>query len=61
MSNDKNILPEPTANYEKAELDLLKEALERSSSQRFDKLMQLVKIGFMLKNAKITHKPYNKN
>lgn len=47
-----------SADFEKAEMDLLKNALDKNSSQRFDTLMQLIKLGFMLKNAKISHKPY---
>lgn len=52
---EKYLLQERQPDYEKAELDLLKDALERNSSQRFDTLMRLIKLGFMLKNAKISH------
>lgn len=59
-AEEKNILREPEPDYEKAEMDQLREALKRTPSQRFDTLMQLVKLGIMLKNAKITHKPWPK-
>jgi hypothetical protein len=58
MGNKENVLFEPKADYEKAEMDLLQHALERTSAERFDKLMQLIKLGSMFQNAKITHKPY---
>ena len=59
MSIEQNILHEPQPDYEKAEMDLLKDALARNSSERFDKLMQLIKVGFMLKNAKISYKRFD--
>ncbi len=57
MSENKNIANEPQPDYEKAEMDLLRDALKRTPTQRFDMLMQLVKTGIMLKNARVTHKP----
>jgi len=54
MSESRNILQDPQPDYEKAEMDLLREALKRNASERFDMLMQLIKIGVMLKGAKIT-------
>jgi hypothetical protein len=60
-SKENNILQEPEADYEKAEMDQLRDALKRTPSQRFDMLMQLIKVGIMLKNAKITHKPWPKD
>jgi hypothetical protein len=45
------------AHYEKAETDLLKEALKRTPAERFFIMTKLMKIGIMLKNAKIS--PYN--
>jgi len=59
MSENKNILQEPQPDYEKAEMDLLREGLKRTPTERFEMLMQLIKVGIMMKNAKITHKPYN--
>jgi hypothetical protein len=41
-------------DYEKAELDLLRHALKRSYTERFDKMMQLIKMNIMLRNAKIS-------
>lgn len=58
MSNKKNIALEPQADYEKAEMDLLQDSLKRTYAERFDKLMHLVKLGSMLKNARIIRKPY---
>jgi hypothetical protein len=45
---------EPTADYEKAELDLLRDGLKRSYTERFHKMMQLIRRTIMFKNAKIT-------
>jgi hypothetical protein len=56
-SQEKNILQEPQADYEKAEMDLLRDALMRSPSEHFDVLSRLIKIGIMLKNAKIISAP----
>ncbi|MBC7937732.1 MAG: hypothetical protein H7Y86_20475 [Rhizobacter sp.] len=46
---------EPQADYEKAELDLIRNALKRSHSERFQTMMSLIKTSIMLRNAKITH------
>ena len=50
---------EPQADYEKAELDLLKEGINRTHTERFQMMMKLIKVGRMLKNAKITHQKFN--
>jgi hypothetical protein len=55
-----NQVNEPQADYEKAELDLLREGIKRSYTQRFETMMQLIKVGIMMKNAKIIHKPDHK-
>jgi hypothetical protein len=47
-------LNEPTPDYEKAELDLLRDAQKRSYTERFDKMMQLIKMNIMFRNAKIS-------
>ncbi len=54
---NKNILSEEDVNYyyEKAELDLLRDALKRNHTERFYMMMNLIKMGRMLKNAKIIH------
>ena len=49
-----NHVNEPSPDYEKAELDLLKTALNRSYTERFHVMMQLIKRGIMFRNAKIT-------
>jgi len=53
-----NLLNEPSANYEKAEMDLLRESLNRSYTERFLFATRLYKIQQTLKKAKITHKPF---
>lgn len=55
---NKNILEEPTADYEKAEMDSLKLALTRSYTERFLIMTRLMKMDMMFRNAKITHKPF---
>ncbi|HSN60084.1 MAG TPA: hypothetical protein VLR49_04065 [Ferruginibacter sp.] len=52
-----NQVNEPQADYEKAELDLLRDGIKRTYTQRFETMMQLIKVGIMIKNAKIIHKP----
>ncbi len=54
---DNQQLNEPQADYEKAELDLLRDGLRSTYTQRFEMMMKLIKVGIMLKNAKIVHKP----
>ena len=56
-----NILNEPVADYEKAEIDLLRDALNRSYTDRFLMITRLYKIQLTINKAKITHKPYNLN
>lgn len=53
-----NILKEPTADYEKAEMDLLKSALLRSHTERFHMMTKLMKMNQMLRQAKVKHKPF---
>lgn len=45
------------ADYEKAEMDLLKEALKRSYKERFLMATRLYKIQKTMQKAVITHKP----
>jgi len=54
--NEEPLLREPAANYEKAELDVLRQSLKLSHTQRFQILMRLIKVGAMLKNAKVEHR-----
>ncbi len=44
-------------DYEKAEMDLLRAALNKTHEERFRTLMTLMKISNTLKKAIITHKP----
>lgn len=61
MENDDLILNEPLQpDYEKAEMDLLRDALNRTPAQRFEMMTRLMKINFTLRKAKITHKPLSK-
>ena len=53
-----NHLNEPTAGYEKAEMDLLRESLSRTYTERFLFTTRLYKIQQTFKKAKITHKPF---
>lgn len=53
-SSQKKVVQEPLANYKKAEMDLLQDALTRSYTERFDRMMQLIKMNRMFRNAKIT-------
>lgn len=57
---DKHIVNEPQPDYEKAEMDLLRDGLKRSYKERFLFLNQLIKIQKTMQRAKITHKPYPK-
>ena len=44
-------------DYEKAELDLLRDALKKTHEERFFTMTKLIKQGIMMKNAKVGHKP----
>ena len=44
-------------DYEKAELDLIRDALKKTHEERFKTMMKLMRRGIMLKNAKIVHQP----
>ena len=59
MKDEKlNIVEEPAADYEKAEMDLLRNALKMSYTERFFVMTRLMKMDIMLRNAKITHKTF---
>jgi hypothetical protein len=59
MSNDKNLsTQQQQPDFEKAEIDLLKENLSRSYKERFLMATRLYKIQQTMKKAVITHKPY---
>ncbi len=51
--NNKFILNEPEPDYEKAEMDLLRDALRKSYMERFETMMNLIKMNRMLRKAKI--------
>ncbi len=54
----KNIASEPTADYEKAEMDSLKLALTRSYKERFLIMTRLMKMDMMFRKSKITHQQF---
>jgi hypothetical protein len=56
----KNSLPvsQQTPDFEKAELDLLRENLRRSYKERFLMATRLYKIQQTMEKAVITHKPF---
>ena len=53
-----DVLKEPSADYEKAEMDLLKAALSRSYTERFHMMTRLMKMNQMLRQAAIKHKSF---
>lgn len=55
---NKHTLNEPEADYEKAEMDLLRDALKRTYEERFLMMTRLMKMNIMFKRAKITYTPY---
>lgn len=61
MNEDKSILHQPQPDYEKAEMDLLRDALKRTYKERFLMATTLYKVQQTMKKAKITHKPYLNN
>ena len=52
------ILKEPAADFEKAEMDLLKSALKRSHTERFHMMTKLMKMNQMLRQASIKHQTF---
>lgn len=56
MKNDKHLVEEPTADYHKAEKDLLKKALASSYTDRFHAMTRLMKLNIILRSAKVVHK-----
>lgn len=50
-----NIISEPTADYEKAEMDLLRNAQKHSYTERFLMMTTLMKMDKMFRSSKITH------
>ena len=59
MSTDKNQLAsENSPDFEKAEIDLLRESLRLSYKERFLMATRLYKVQQTMKKAAITHKPF---
>lgn len=60
MSEDKNnIVNENAPDYEKAEMDLLRDALKKTYMERFETMMNLIKMNLMFRKAKIIHQKDN--
>lgn len=59
ISDEGNFLNVHQPDYEKAEMDQLKDALKRTHKERFLIATSLYKIQQTLNKAVITHKPYN--
>ncbi len=55
---NKHIVNEPEPDYEKAEMDLLRDALKRTYEERFFVMTKLMKMNIMFRKAKITYTPY---
>lgn len=53
-----NVANEPQPDYDKAEIDLLRDALKRSFKERFLMTTRLYKIQQTLNKATIIHRPY---
>ena len=53
-----NIASEPQPDYDKGEMDLLRDALKRTYKQRFLMTTRLYKIQQTLNKATIIHRPY---
>lgn len=56
---EESFLQEPDAFYEKAEIDQLRKALDRTYEERFFVMTRLMKLNIMLSKAKITYKPFS--
>jgi hypothetical protein len=54
-----NTIEATDADYEKAEMDQLRDALKRSHKERFLVMTKLMKRGKMLKNAKMIYQTKN--
>jgi len=50
-------MEEQKEQFDKAELDLLKEGLKRTYKERFEMATRLYKIQLTMEKASITHKP----
>ena len=55
---NKNILEKPTPDFEKAEMDLLRNAQKHTYTERFLIMTSLMKMDMMFRKAKITYKPF---
>ncbi len=58
MAEENKNVDASLSDYEKAEMDLLREALKRSYKERFLMATRLYKVQQTMKKAKITYKPY---
>ena len=58
FDNKGQLIPTQTTDYEKSEIDLLRQGLSRSYKERFLAATRLYKMQQTMKKAVITHKPY---
>jgi len=58
ISSEENVLHESQPDYEKAEIDQLRDALKRTYKERFLVATRLYKIQQTLSKATITHRPF---
>jgi len=56
--NNHHMMQEPQPDYEKAELDLLRDALRKTYAERFKMMTTLMKMNILFSKAKIIHKPF---
>lgn len=61
MAEENKNIDASCPDYEKAEIDLLREALKRSYKERFLTATRLYKVQQTMKKAKITYKPFINN
>jgi hypothetical protein len=55
MSYTNNFQEDREADFNKAEIDGLRQALKRTYTERFEMMMTLIKTNLMLRKAAITH------
>lgn len=60
VNQNKNIANEPHRDFEKAEMDLLREALKKSYTEKFKTMTTLMKMNIMFRQARISHRSAKK-
>jgi len=59
--HDLNLLNEVKPDYEKADMDLLRDGLKRTYKERFLMITRLYKIQQTLNKATVIHRPFTAN